>query len=125
MTTATQTVPDEETPLLTGQQVPDTGNPAECEPEVATLAGPSSQSSRTPSIKGKKDANGVVKKTPLPWVQFSITLFLQLAEPLTSQVISPVSSSLGLSSYLLRWHRLSSMPSAEGIDRVLNNSLLS
>lgn len=27
--------------------------------------------------------------TPLPWFQFSIVLFLQLAEPLTSQVISP------------------------------------
>jgi len=28
-------------------------------------------------------------RTPLPWRQFSIILFLQLAEPLTSQVISP------------------------------------
>jgi len=29
------------------------------------------------------------KRTPLPWFQFSIILFLQLAEPLTSQVIYP------------------------------------
>ncbi|TFK27804.1 member of major facilitator superfamily multidrug-resistance, DHA1 sub-family [Coprinopsis marcescibilis] len=29
------------------------------------------------------------KMTPLPWFQFSIVMFLQLAEPLTSQVISP------------------------------------
>lgn len=29
------------------------------------------------------------KHTPLPWGQFSIILFLQLAEPLTSQVIYP------------------------------------
>lgn len=27
--------------------------------------------------------------TPLPWAQFSILLILQLAEPLTSQVIYP------------------------------------
>jgi len=32
---------------------------------------------------------GKKKSTPLPWFQFSITLFLQLAEPLTSQVIYP------------------------------------
>lgn len=30
-----------------------------------------------------------VKKTPLPWFQFSIVMVLQLAEPLTSQVIYP------------------------------------
>lgn len=29
------------------------------------------------------------KITPLPWAQFSIVLFLQLAEPLTSNVIYP------------------------------------
>jgi hypothetical protein len=29
------------------------------------------------------------KATPLPWTQFSIVLFLQLAEPLTSNVIYP------------------------------------
>lgn len=29
------------------------------------------------------------KKTPLPWFQFTIVLFLQLGEPLTSQVIYP------------------------------------
>ncbi|KAG2341371.1 MFS multidrug-resistance DHA1 sub-family [Suillus weaverae] len=29
-------------------------------------------------------------KTPLPWRQFSVLLFLQLAEPLASQVISPL-----------------------------------
>ena len=32
---------------------------------------------------GKKQA------TPLPWFQFSIALFLQLAEPLTGNVIYP------------------------------------
>ncbi|KAF8235749.1 member of major facilitator superfamily multidrug-resistance, DHA1 sub-family [Tricholoma matsutake] len=37
-----------------------------------------------------------VKKppTPLPWFQFSIVLFLQLAEPLTSQVIYPFAPEL-------------------------------
>ena len=34
-------------------------------------------------VQGKK------KATPLPFFQFSIVLFLQLAEPLTSQVIYP------------------------------------
>lgn len=29
------------------------------------------------------------KETPIPWAQFSLVLFLQLAEPLTSQVIYP------------------------------------
>jgi len=33
-------------------------------------------------------------RTPLPWRQFSIILFLQLAEPLTSQVISPFTPQL-------------------------------
>ncbi|KAH7928063.1 MFS general substrate transporter [Leucogyrophana mollusca] len=35
-----------------------------------------------------------VKRTPMPWRQFSIILFLQLAEPLTSQVISPFAPQL-------------------------------
>ncbi|TFK35557.1 member of major facilitator superfamily multidrug-resistance, DHA1 sub-family [Crucibulum laeve] len=34
------------------------------------------------------------KPTPLPWFQFSIVLFLQLAEPLTSQVIYPFAPQL-------------------------------
>jgi len=33
--------------------------------------------------------NAKKKPTPLPWFQLSIVLFLQLAEPLTSQVIYP------------------------------------
>ncbi|KAF9035135.1 major facilitator superfamily multidrug-resistance, DHA1 sub-family, partial [Panaeolus papilionaceus] len=34
------------------------------------------------------------KVTPLPWAQFSLLLFLQLAEPLTSQVIYPFAPQL-------------------------------
>ncbi|KXN88656.1 hypothetical protein AN958_06924 [Leucoagaricus sp. SymC.cos] len=34
------------------------------------------------------------KKTPLPWFQFTIVLFLQLGEPLTSQVIYPFAPQL-------------------------------
>ncbi|KAF9468194.1 member of major facilitator superfamily multidrug-resistance, DHA1 sub-family [Collybia nuda] len=34
------------------------------------------------------------KPTPLPWFQFSIVLFIQLAEPLTSQVIYPFAPQL-------------------------------
>jgi len=33
-------------------------------------------------------------KTPIPWAQLSILLVLQLAEPLTSQVISPFAPDL-------------------------------
>ena len=33
--------------------------------------------------------NGKKQATPLPWFQFTIVLFLQLAEPLTSNVIYP------------------------------------
>ncbi|KAG9225003.1 hypothetical protein CCMSSC00406_0001846 [Pleurotus cornucopiae] len=33
-------------------------------------------------------------RTPLPWFQFSLVLFLQLAEPLTSQVIYPFAPQL-------------------------------
>ncbi|KAG1819020.1 uncharacterized protein BJ212DRAFT_1268119 [Suillus subaureus] len=33
-------------------------------------------------------------RTPLPWCQFSIILFLQLTESLTSQVISPFTPQL-------------------------------
>ena len=33
--------------------------------------------------------NGKKQATPLPWFQFAILLFLQLAEPLTSNVIYP------------------------------------
>jgi len=36
-----------------------------------------------------QENNGKKRPTPLPWFQFSIVLFLQLAEPLTSQVIYP------------------------------------
>ena len=96
MTATTPPVPDEETPLLGGKQGPAIKRTTEREPETAVLAGPSNHTSLTPSIRGRTNADGgsdVVKKTPLPWAQFSIVLLLMLTEPLTSQVISPVSSS--------------------------------
>lgn len=95
----TTTVPNEETPLLGAQQHSAIERVAIPESEVSTLAG-----SRTPSIKGRRSVDGrpdVVTKTPLPWGQLSIILVLELAEPLTAQVISPVSTLLGLSSPLL------------------------
>ncbi|KAF9790416.1 member of major facilitator multidrug-resistance DHA1 sub-family [Thelephora terrestris] len=91
------TGPDEETPLLGGRQVSDVRSISEQDSEAATLAGPSNRGSRTSSIKGKANANlapEVVKKTPVPWAQFSIVMFLQLAEPLTSQVIYPFAPEL-------------------------------
>jgi len=39
----------------------------------------------TPLLRSQQST----KRTPLPWFQFSLVLFLQLAEPLTSQVIYP------------------------------------
>lgn len=38
--------------------------------------------------EGGKDS-APKERSPIPWGQFSILLILQLAEPLTSQVISP------------------------------------
>lgn len=96
-------VPDEETPLLGGQQISAIERVTDPEPEASL----SNQSSRAPSIKRRRNAYGgpdVVKKTPLPWAQFSLTLVLLLAEPLTAQVISPV-SSLTHPFYLLLWRR--------------------
>jgi hypothetical protein len=89
------TIPDEDTPLLGNQHRSAIGKVTESDSEVSTLTGPSNQSAS--NISGKSnpgqgsDRSEVAKKTPLPWAQFSIILFLQLAEPLTSQVISPVS----------------------------------
>jgi hypothetical protein len=40
------------------------------------------------------------KRTPLPWFQFTIVLFLQLGEPLTSQVIYPFAPQVGVSLLL-------------------------
>lgn len=36
------------------------------------------------SVRGPNTEHG--QETPIPWGQFSITLFLQLAEPMSSQV---------------------------------------
>jgi hypothetical protein len=36
-----------------------------------------------------QESNGNRRPTPVPWFQFSLVLFLQLTEPLTSQVIYP------------------------------------
>ena len=86
--------PDEETPLLGGKQVSEIVNITEPESEASILGETSNEGSRTPSIKGRTNINkpaGVVKKTPLPWVQFCVVLFLQLPEPLTAQIIYPVS----------------------------------
>ena len=94
-----QTGPDEETPLLAGHLVPAVEQTSESTgpgSEAAALTGHLDQGSRTPTVKGKTNVGGaaeVVKRTPLPWQQLSIVLFLQLAEPLTSQVIYPVGPS--------------------------------
>lgn len=101
----TTAVPDEETPLLRDQRVSAIERVTDPEPEAVTLAGLANQSNPTPSVKGGRNGRpDLVKKTPLPWAQFSLTLFLLLPEPLTAQVISPVSFSV--ISYLLFRPRL-------------------
>lgn len=101
------TFPDEQTPLLGGPAVSAAAETSEPSSEAATLAGPSNRGSRTPSILGKANGDGVSEangKTPLPWAQFSIVLILQLVEPLTSQVIYPVSPATLASNQVLNNH---------------------
>ncbi|KAI9568190.1 major facilitator superfamily domain-containing protein [Boletus coccyginus] len=45
----------------------------------------------TPLLQAQKQKT---RRTPLPWRQFCIIMFLQLAEPLTSQVIAPFAPQL-------------------------------
>jgi hypothetical protein len=47
------------------------------------------------------DHDGKKRPTPLPWFQFSITLLLQLAEPMTSQVIYPFAPQVSFVRALL------------------------
>ena len=96
MPVAIQTAPNEETPLLKSRKI------SEPDSDV-TLVEPLNQGSRTPSIKSKASVSldsEAAKKISLPWAQFSIVLILQLAEPLTSQVIYPVSRYIRA----LFWH---------------------
>ena len=103
---------DEEAPLLSGQQVSAMKRTAEGGSEVAALADPRNRNDLTLSVQGRANVNGgpqsdAVGKTPLPWARFSIVLFMLLAEYLTAQAISPVSSSIEF-SYFSLWHRFTS-----------------
>ncbi|KAJ6468353.1 member of major facilitator superfamily multidrug-resistance, DHA1 sub-family [Mycena sanguinolenta] len=59
---------------------------------------PRDQDETTPLLAAQNDRNDLhdlhSKRTPLPLFQFSIVLFLQLAEPLTSNVIYPFAPQL-------------------------------
>lgn len=48
----------------------------------------------TPLLQSEGNAPAKKSQTPLPWRQFSILLILQIAEPMTSQVISPFGPQL-------------------------------
>ncbi|KAI0370334.1 MFS general substrate transporter [Pilatotrama ljubarskyi] len=48
----------------------------------------------TPLLRSDSHETRKRKHTPIPWGQFSILLFVQLAEPLTSQVIYPFAPDL-------------------------------
>ncbi|KAH8109157.1 MFS general substrate transporter [Phellopilus nigrolimitatus] len=57
---------------------------------VTTAARPRPADEETPLLRPAHDQKPKpAEETPLPWAQFSIALFLQLAEPLSSQVIYP------------------------------------
>jgi MFS family permease len=54
----------------------------------------------TPLLSPQKQKK--TTRTPLPWFQFSLVLFLQLAEPLTSQVIYPFTPEVCLNTLFIR-----------------------
>jgi len=51
----------------------------------------------TPLLRSQGSAIAKKSKTPLPWRQFSMLLVLQIAEPLTAQVISPFAPQVSIS----------------------------
>jgi hypothetical protein len=63
------------------------------------------ESERQPLIPPTEDADSgqAEEETPLPKLQLSILLILQLAEPLTSQVIYPFINQVSVSSGSLFW----------------------
>ena len=63
----------------------------------------------TPLLNEDSDAARRSKQSSIPWNQFSIVLFLQLAEPLTSQVIYPFSPQVSTVQRLLRDRKLTSL----------------
>ncbi|KAF8640235.1 hypothetical protein AX16_010131 [Volvariella volvacea WC 439] len=67
---------------------PGSGRAAVIDEETPLLADSHDNDHNDPSRKTKK------KITPLPWFQFSLVLLLQLAEPLTSNVIYPFAPQL-------------------------------
>lgn len=87
-------VPDEETPLLGRDSV----SAVTYGSEVVTAVDPTNQGDHTQDVKSKAGPDPEqTKRTLLPWAQFSIISFLQLVEPLTGQVIYPVSHTSGVS----------------------------
>ena len=52
----------------------------------------------TPLLQAQKQKKG---RTPLPWRQLSIIIFLQLSEPLAAQVIAPFAPQVCLVVYRL------------------------
>ncbi|KAF5358781.1 hypothetical protein D9758_008532 [Tetrapyrgos nigripes] len=63
---------------------------SELVPEVECVRNDSEIDEETPLLQGPPQ----LRRTPLPWAQFWIVLFLQLAEPLTSQVVAPFAPQL-------------------------------
>lgn len=60
----------------------------------------SSSSSTIATGSELESAPDAKRETPLDWPQFSLVLFLQLAEPLTSQVIYPFVPQVSLRQFL-------------------------
>ena len=106
---------DEHTPLLRPEQragisiisrsVSGSSSGTKCDTysssSSSTLDAPSDDE-HTAAKDDDDDGDDVPKKeTPLDWWQFSLILFLQLAEALTSQVINPFVPQVSSSSTLL------------------------
>ena len=91
---------DESTPLLRPDANDDGYNASDSTRRRATYKSNDNDNqnvngNRNTDIEAGRNTRGTVSRkaddeeTPVPWRQFSIVLFLQLAEPLTSQVIYP------------------------------------
>lgn len=78
---------NEETPLLRAHEHDE--HEHERYDSIASSSSSSTIASDTISESELESAPDAKRETPLDWPQFSLVLFLQLAEPLTSQVIYP------------------------------------
>lgn len=81
---------DEETPLLrSSDDSHDDHDVRYDSPQLTASSSTATLAATATAVASSSSSKPVREETPLPWAQFSLVLFLQLAEPLTSQVIYP------------------------------------